>query len=66
MNLDLLLENLTNPALLYFILGILAVYLKSDLEIPQNSSNVSAKLSPVLLILLLFLEEWQVTLFLWP
>ena len=39
MNLDLLLENLTNPALLYFILGILAVYLKSDLEIPQNSSK---------------------------
>ncbi|MEY2739582.1 MAG: hypothetical protein RL259_1491, partial [Bacteroidota bacterium] len=33
MNLDLLLENLTNPALLYFILGIIAVYLKSDLEI---------------------------------
>ena len=39
MNLDLLLENLTNPALLYFILGIIAVYLKSDLEIPQNSSK---------------------------
>ncbi|MCU0351419.1 MAG: sodium-dependent bicarbonate transport family permease [Flavobacterium sp.] len=39
MNLDLLIENLTNPALLYFILGILAVYLKSDLEIPQNSSK---------------------------
>jgi uncharacterized protein len=39
MNFDLLLENLTNPALLYFILGILAVYLKSDLEIPQNSSK---------------------------
>ncbi|UGS19950.1 sodium-dependent bicarbonate transport family permease [Flavobacterium cyclinae] len=39
MNFNLLLENLTNPALLYFILGILAVYLKSDLEIPQNSSK---------------------------
>jgi hypothetical protein len=39
MNLDLLIENLTNPALLYFILGIIAVYLKSDLEIPQNSSK---------------------------
>lgn len=39
MNFNLLLENLTNPALLYFILGIIAVYLKSDLEIPQNSSK---------------------------
>lgn len=39
MNLNLLFENLTNPALLYFILGIVAVYLKSDLEIPKNSSK---------------------------
>ena len=39
MNFNLLIENLTNPALLYFILGIVAVYLKSDLEIPQNSSK---------------------------
>lgn len=39
MNLDLLLENLSNPALLFFILGIVAVYLKSDLEIPENSSK---------------------------
>ena len=39
MNLDLLLENLTNPALLFFILGVLAVKLKSDLEIPENSSK---------------------------
>lgn len=39
MNLDLLLENLTNPALLFFLLGILAVKLKSDLEIPANSSK---------------------------
>lgn len=39
MNLDLLLENLTNPALLFFLLGILAVKLKSDLEIPENSSK---------------------------
>lgn len=39
MNLNLLLENLTNPALLFFLLGILAVKLKSDLEIPQNSSK---------------------------
>lgn len=39
MNFNLLIENLTNPALLFFVLGILAVYLKSDLEIPQNSSK---------------------------
>jgi uncharacterized protein len=39
MNLNLLFENLTNPALLFFILGIIAVRLKSDLEIPQNSSK---------------------------
>lgn len=39
MNLNLLFENLTNPALLFFLLGILAVRLKSDLEIPQNSSK---------------------------
>lgn len=39
MDFSLLLENLTNPALLYFILGIIAVCLKSDLEIPNNSSK---------------------------
>lgn len=39
MNLRLLIDNLTSPALLFFILGILAVRLKSDLEIPKNSSK---------------------------
>lgn len=39
MNYNLLSENLTNPALLFFVLGIIAVYLKSDLEIPPNSSK---------------------------
>ncbi|WP_152287340.1 sodium-dependent bicarbonate transport family permease [Flavicella marina] len=39
MNLDLLVNNLTNPALLFFILGIIAVCVKSDLEIPKNSSK---------------------------
>jgi len=39
MNFDLLIENLTNPALLFFVLGVIAVYLKSDLEIPPNSSK---------------------------
>ncbi|MCH8546649.1 MAG: sodium-dependent bicarbonate transport family permease [Cryomorphaceae bacterium] len=39
MPLDLLIDNLTNPALLLFLLGILAVQLKSDLSIPENSSK---------------------------
>ncbi len=39
MELHLLIDNLTNPALLFFFLGIIAVQLKSDLEIPANSSK---------------------------
>lgn len=39
MNYNLLIDNLTNPALLFFVLGIIAVCLKSDLEIPANSSK---------------------------
>ncbi len=39
MNYNLLVDNLTNPALLFFALGIFAVYLKSDLQIPPNSSK---------------------------
>lgn len=39
MNFNLLLENLTNPSLMFFVLGIIAVSLKSDLEIPANSSK---------------------------
>jgi hypothetical protein len=39
MNLDLLIDNLTNPALLFFFLGIFAVQVKSDLEIPPSSSK---------------------------
>lgn len=39
MNFNLLIDNLTNPALLFFVLGIVAVYLNSDLEIPSNSSK---------------------------
>lgn len=39
MNTSLLIENLTNPALLFFFLGIMAVQLKSDLEIPESSSK---------------------------
>lgn len=39
MDLHLLIDNLTNPALLFFGLGLLASYVKSDLEIPRNSSK---------------------------
>lgn len=39
MSFELLLENLTNPALLFFFLGILAVQMKSDLELPESSSK---------------------------
>ena len=39
MNFSLLVENLTNPALLFFILGIVAVLIKSDLAIPDNTSK---------------------------
>ena len=39
MDLHLLMDNLTNPALLFFFLGIIAVQMKSDLEIPPNSSK---------------------------
>ena len=39
MDLHLLIDNLTNPALLFFFLGVIAVQLKSDLMIPENSSK---------------------------
>lgn len=39
MQLDLLFSNLSNPSFLFFVLGILAVRLKSDLEIPGTSSK---------------------------
>jgi uncharacterized protein len=39
MNWDLLLTNISNPAFLFFLLGIVSVRLKSDLEIPANSSK---------------------------
>ncbi|MBV6647417.1 MAG: sodium-dependent bicarbonate transport family permease, partial [Cyclobacteriaceae bacterium] len=39
MHYSLLIDNLTNPALLFFCLGILAVRLKSDLEIPATSAK---------------------------
>ncbi len=39
MNWSLLVDNLTNPALLFFCLGIFAVQVKSDLEIPATSGK---------------------------
>ncbi len=37
MNFQILVHNLTDPTLLFFVLGIVAALLKSDLEIPSNS-----------------------------
>lgn len=37
MDFNLLVSNLTNPTLLFFILGIIATLIKSDLEIPAPS-----------------------------
>lgn len=39
MDLHLLIDNLTNPALLFFVLGLFASQVKSDLEIPKTSSK---------------------------
>ena len=39
MDFQLLIDNLTNPALLFFFLGLIAVRFKSDLEIPPTSSK---------------------------
>lgn len=39
MDLHLLIDNLTNPALLFFLLGIIAVSVRSDLRIPTNSAK---------------------------
>ncbi len=39
MDMQLLISNLTNPTLLFFLLGILAVRVKSDLEIPASSAK---------------------------
>lgn len=41
MNIDfeILISNLTNPTLLFFLLGILSVLIKSDLTIPKSSSK---------------------------
>jgi hypothetical protein len=42
MNPAFLFENMTNPAFLFFLLGIIAVYVKSDLQIPSTTSKFIA------------------------
>jgi len=42
MNFQILISNLTNPTLLYFLLGIIATVIKSDLEIPSSTSKFIA------------------------
>ncbi len=37
MSFELIISNLSNPTLLFFLFGVLAMVLKSDLEIPQQS-----------------------------
>jgi hypothetical protein len=39
MNPEIIISNLTNPTLLFFILGIIAAFIKSDLEIPPQISK---------------------------
>lgn len=36
---QVLFSNLTNPTLLFFLLGIFATLVKSDLQIPESSSK---------------------------
>jgi len=42
MDFHILISNLTNPTLLFFVLGIVATIVKSDLEIPASSSKFIA------------------------
>jgi uncharacterized protein len=39
MDFQILISNLTNPTLLFFLLGIIATTVKSDLKIPESSSK---------------------------
>jgi uncharacterized protein len=39
MNQDILISNLTNPVLLFFLLGVVAALVKSDLSIPDSTSK---------------------------
>lgn len=42
METGILISNLTNPTLLFFLLGIIAAVIKSDLEVPANASKFIA------------------------
>lgn len=42
MDFHILISNLTNPTLLFFVLGIIATCVKSDLEIPESSGRFIA------------------------
>ena len=42
MDFQILISNLTNPPLLFFILGVIAIMVRSDLEIPESSSKFIA------------------------
>ncbi len=39
MDFQILISNITNPTLLFFVLGIIATLVKSDLEIPASASK---------------------------
>ena len=39
MDFQILISNITNPMLLFFVLGIIATTIKSDLEIPESSGK---------------------------
>ena len=39
MNSEILIANLTNPTLLFFLLGVVATLVKSDLSIPESTSK---------------------------
>lgn len=39
MDIQVLISNLTNPTLLFFLLGIMATLVRSDLQIPESSSK---------------------------
>ncbi len=42
MDFHILISNLTNPTLLFYVLGIIATSVKSDLQIPESSSKFIA------------------------
>ncbi len=42
MDFEILISNLTNPTLLFFVLGVIAASIKSDLEIPPSTSKFIA------------------------